>query len=502
MKNKSTIAEVINQYDARSEKVCSIGNSCNQKIESNPSPMGRLKRRYGEWEKMTSRPFILGVIKDGYKLPFKVIPQPVELKNNKSARDKTQFVYEEVQKLLSNGCIQEVESRPAVVNPLTVATNKSGKKRLDCRHLNDCLAKFKFKYEDATVARQLFDRDTHLFSWDLRSAYHHISVFSAHRQYLGFQLKEGQVSKCYVFCALPFGLSTSGYVFSKVLRVLVQFWRASGHLVVMFLDDGIGGHKSLHRAIESSSHIRSSLVNLGFLIAEEKCVWVPSLQAIWLGYFWDMLVGKIYITKERIKKLEFSLDSVLSVIANSKMPLVKVRFIACIIGQIILMQTVLGKVVQLRTRELYKSIMSRASWNAPIMLAIEAVRELEYWRANVSSMNSLGQYVSPNLDSEILIYSDASGDGYGGYASYFDAVDASVLVGSSYSSQLHGMNGLNDSCDIGMELSHGHLESDDKGYSYSFGEQADSGTSSKVNLAPGRAVILESGKDARVLRSF
>ena len=102
-----------------------------------------------------------------------------------------------------------------MVNPLTVATNKSGKKRLvlDCRHLNDCLAKFKFKYEDATVARQLFDRGTHLFSWDLRSAYHHISVFSAHRQYLGFQLKEGQVSKYYVFCALPFGLSTSGYVF-------------------------------------------------------------------------------------------------------------------------------------------------------------------------------------------------------------------------------------------------------------------------------------------------
>ena len=321
-------------------------------------------------------------------------------------------------------------------------------------------------------------------------------MFSAHRQYLGFQLKKGQVSKYYVFCALPFGLSTSGYVFSKVIRVLVQFWRASGHLVVMFLDDGIGGHKSLHRAIESSSHIRSSLVNLGFLIAEEKCVWVPSLQAIWLGYFWDMLVGKIYITKERIKKLEFSLDSVLSVIANSKMLLVKVRFIACIIGQIISMQTVLGKIVQLKTRELYKSIMSRASWNALVMLAIEAVRELEYWRANVSSLNSSGQYVSPNLDSEILIYSDASGDGYGGYASYFDTVDASVLVGSSYSSQLLGINGSNDSCDIGMELSHGHLESD---YSYSFGEQANSGTSSKVNLAPGRAETLESGKDARVL---
>ena len=147
--------------------------------------MGRLQKRYDEWEKVTSSPFILSVIREGYKLPIRVIPQPVELKNNKSARDNTQFVYEKVQKLLSNGCIQEVESRPTVVNSLTVATNKSGKKRLvlDCRHLNDCLAKFEFKYEDGTLARQLFDKGTHLFSWDLRNAYHHmhtgsISVFS------------------------------------------------------------------------------------------------------------------------------------------------------------------------------------------------------------------------------------------------------------------------------------------------------------------------------------
>ena len=74
--------------------------------------------------------------------------------------------------------------------------------------------------------------------------------------------------------------------------------------------------------------------------------------------------------------------------------------------------------------------MSRASWNAPIMLAIGAVRELEYWRTNVSSINAAGQYVSPNLDSEIRIYVVASWDGYGGYASYFDTVSASLLAGS------------------------------------------------------------------------
>ena len=95
------------------------------------------------------------------------------------------------------------------------------------------------------MARQLFDKGTNLFCYDLRSAYPNICVFPPHRQYLGFRMegKQGQITKYYVFCALPFGLGTSGYIFSKVVRVLVQFWRAAGHLVVMFLDDGIGATK-------------------------------------------------------------------------------------------------------------------------------------------------------------------------------------------------------------------------------------------------------------------
>ena len=109
------------------EKVCSNTsyNTTNQNSTDNLSPMGRLKDRYDEWEKVTSNPFILGVIRDGYKLPFKEVPEQSELKN-KSARDNTQFVKEEVQKLLAKGCVEKVEERPSVVNPLTVATNKSG----------------------------------------------------------------------------------------------------------------------------------------------------------------------------------------------------------------------------------------------------------------------------------------------------------------------------------------------------------------------------------------
>jgi hypothetical protein len=41
--------------------------------------------------------------------------------NNKSARDNTKFVTEEVDKLMNKGCISPVTEKPYVVNPLTVA---------------------------------------------------------------------------------------------------------------------------------------------------------------------------------------------------------------------------------------------------------------------------------------------------------------------------------------------------------------------------------------------
>ena len=53
----------------------------------------------------------------------------------------------------------------------------------------------------------------------------------------------------YVFNSLPFGIKTAGHIFTKLLKVVVTFLRANGHKVIMFLDDGIGGHTDLETAV-------------------------------------------------------------------------------------------------------------------------------------------------------------------------------------------------------------------------------------------------------------
>ena len=68
----------------------------------------------GKWADITSNGFILSIIEDRYKIPFKEMIESVDLKNNKTFRDSMEFVKSEVNKLLENGCIVEVKDKPIV----------------------------------------------------------------------------------------------------------------------------------------------------------------------------------------------------------------------------------------------------------------------------------------------------------------------------------------------------------------------------------------------------
>jgi hypothetical protein len=96
-----------------------------------------------------------------------------------------------------------------------VVTNQSGKKRLvvNLRHVNKFLWKQKFKHEDLRVAMALFEHGEWMFSFDLKSGYHHIDVAPHHRKYLGFAWE----GKFFTFVVLPFGLSSAPYVFTKMM---------------------------------------------------------------------------------------------------------------------------------------------------------------------------------------------------------------------------------------------------------------------------------------------
>lgn len=182
--------------EASESKSCALSSNISfvssEQLAQTESPVGRLKDCISQWRLATDSLYILDVVENGYKLPFKDIPERVVLKNNKSARENPSFVLNEIECLLKKGIVSRSAEVPHVVNPLTVAYNRKGKPRLvlDCRHINPCLHLFKIKFEDIRVAEEIFEENSFLFTYDLKGAYHHISIFSEHRRYLGFSFTE------------------------------------------------------------------------------------------------------------------------------------------------------------------------------------------------------------------------------------------------------------------------------------------------------------------------
>ena len=84
-----------------------------------------------------------------------------------------------------------------------------------------------------------FAKDAYMFSFDLKSGYHHIDIAHEHQTFLGFSWRSSDsVNEVfYVFTVLPFGLSSAPYVFTKVLKPLEKYWRIQGVCIAIFLDD-------------------------------------------------------------------------------------------------------------------------------------------------------------------------------------------------------------------------------------------------------------------------
>jgi hypothetical protein len=95
---------------------------------------------------------------------------------------------------------------------------------------------------------------------------------------------------------------------------------------------------------------------------------------IWIGLVWDMKSGKLRISNERVDRLVNVIEE-----KHYDKVLYRAKFVAGIVGQIISMQAVFRSLVRLRTRELYKCIVFRASWKSLVALTAPAIEELRFW---------------------------------------------------------------------------------------------------------------------------
>ena len=302
-------------------------------------------------------------------------------------------------------------NQPHICSPLSVVQNEKGKKRLviNLRHLNQYLWKTSFKYEDLRTLMQILTPSDFVFTFDLKSRYHHLDIFPQHWQYLGFTWHMGSGNKYFTFTVLPFGLSMACYAFTKlmIMRPLIRHWRGMSIRAVMYIDDEIVAVDGEHKAQEVSMAIQKDLQVAGFITNIEKSDWVPRRFATWLGFDINLESAQFVVPKFKIEALQGHIQQALS---NN---LISARNIARITGQVISMSLALGPIARFMTRGLYALLNNRYSWCHRLKVSPEAALELQFWLFNLESYNGQSIWHSPSAVQ--LVYSDASNSGYGGY---------------------------------------------------------------------------------------
>ena len=353
------------------------------------------------WKHIGASQFILKTITEGYVIPFLGTPPPMKFKNNQSALKHSDFVDLSISELLKEGCIHQVPFQPFVVNPLSVAVQKSGKKRLilDLSELNYYIKKNKVKFEDYKIALNYFHKNCYMYKFDLRSGYFHLDINKKQQTYLGFSWK----GKFYCFSVLAFGLSSAPYIFTKCLRPMVKYWRENGMNIVLYLDDGLGLENDYVKCKNNSDFVKSSLKLAGFLVNESKSIFEPIQCLEWLGLIWDSKNFSINIPDRRISEALTSLESIME-----KFPKFSARQLAQFTGKIISMSPVMGNVTSLMTRHLYFTIENRKRWDDIVNITLPQclMAELKFWQENISFLNKKC-FIEFDIP-KILIYSDAS----------------------------------------------------------------------------------------------
>ena len=125
---------------------------------------------------------------------------------------------------------------PTVVSPLGVVPKPhSDKLRLivNLRYVNEHLVKRVLKFDGLSDIADMANKGGYSISYDLNSGYYHVALHPDSRRFVGFKWE----GRYYQYNCLPFGLSTAPWVFSKVIRELVMFWRSRGINILPYLDD-------------------------------------------------------------------------------------------------------------------------------------------------------------------------------------------------------------------------------------------------------------------------
>ncbi|XP_033996783.1 uncharacterized protein LOC117491055 [Trematomus bernacchii] len=131
---------------------------------------------------------------------------------------------------------------------------------------------------------------------DLRDAYFHVPIAAHHRKFLRFAFQDQH----YQFRVLPFGLSLSPRVFTRVVAAALAPLQAQGMKVLPYLDDWLVCAPSRSQVAQDTARLLCHVARLGLTVNTGKSCLVPSQRVTYLGLVLDSVAMRACLTPRRV----------------------------------------------------------------------------------------------------------------------------------------------------------------------------------------------------------
>ena len=387
--NSNCRSAITETHTTNQETVAEVKFSPGAIHERNKRSFWKEELKAGEW--------VMGVLENGYVIPFEQVPPPYEEENNASAKRQMQFVRETVYELKEAGVIEFTKLKPECVSPLTVAekTMPDGSKKLrlcwdGSRCVNLALKKQKVTLSHLQKALETTKEGDYQIIYDLKSAYHHIKICEEQVRFLGAAIETEKGEKIYfVFKYLPFGLGSAVHCITKMFKPINAYLHNLGIRHTIFIDDGRGLATSENEAEKIRQIIYDTLDKAGWIREPKKSDGVGDAGQVkdYLGFTIDTNQMTVKMVEE--KKAEL-IKAIETLIANRN-KVIPTKDLAKNLGRMVATEPALGNAPLMCARAGYwqlEEITTEHGWHSSLTLSEETIEGLKFFVKNIDTFDN------------------------------------------------------------------------------------------------------------------
>ena len=207
-----------------------------------------------------------------------------------------------VKELLFKEAIIEISEEDVVfLSKMFVIPKSSGGFRpvFNLHELNSFVDTHHFKMESISILKDILQERDFIVKLGLKDAYLTVPIHKDHQCFLQFRWE----NRFFQFVALPFGLSSAPWIFTKILKPVVVFLRRRGIRLIIYLDDILILNNSFSALEKERDTVIQILELAGFLINWEKSVCIPTQKIEYLGLMINSVNQSLSLKKEKVKEI-------------------------------------------------------------------------------------------------------------------------------------------------------------------------------------------------------